>query len=64
MKENDVRFFKVVAVIICSFLIIGSLVYLSKGYKSHDQELKEQTEQLKQAKQDLDKQIKNGNIGK
>ena len=45
MDKKDVRFFKIISIIICGILIIGSIVYLSKGYKSHDQQLKEKSDE-------------------
>jgi hypothetical protein len=61
MKENDIKFFKIIAVVICGILIIGSIIYLSKGYKSHDQQLKEQSDELRKDMNNVNKEIESGN---
>lgn len=59
MDKKDVRFFKIIASIICGILVIGSLMYLTKDYKTHDQQLKEQSDELRKAKENLDKELGN-----
>jgi hypothetical protein len=62
MEKKDIKFFKIIAVIICSILIIGSIMYLSKGYKTHDQQLKEQSDELRKDMNNVNKAIENGDI--
>lgn len=59
MDKKDITFFKIIASIICGILVIGSLMYLTKDYKTHDQQLKEQSDELRKAKENLDKELGN-----
>ena len=60
MDKKDITFFKIIASIICGILVIGSLMYLTKDYKTHDQQLKEQSDELRKDMDSVNKAIENG----
>jgi len=60
MEKKDIMFFKIIAGIICSILVIGSIVYLTKDYKTHDQIVQEKANELRDEMDSVNKAIENG----
>ena len=60
MEKKDIMFFKIIAGIICSILVIGSIVYLTKDYKTHDQIVQEKANELRDEMDSVNKAIVNG----
>jgi len=60
MKEKDVMFFKIISGVICSILVIGSIMYLTRNYKTHDQIVQEKADELRKEMDSVNKAIENG----
>jgi len=60
MEKKDVMFFKIIAGIICVVICAGSIMYLTKNYKTHDQIVQEKADELRDEMDSVNKAIENG----
>jgi hypothetical protein len=59
MKENDVKFFKTVAIFACLIICIGVGAYVAKNYhyETHQEQLDRQAKEMKDAIDSVNKEL-------